>query len=242
MPFHTLASGSLDGSICVWDPNQLKPSSGMTRMRQVLSASRLVTKMDRQAASSSHKPSASESSSASSSSNDKYRSSSKPAMFTNREDTDTDSSDKTGFTSSTMLMPSPHSQSLDSISIDVSSGDLRGLDMHNPSRLIDSVDIPLLQPYCVLTCEKKIRVTCLAMTAQSELFSGHADGAIREWQIATGECLQVMDTKHQGGVSDLCLAPSGKVMYSCGNDGVLYAWDVHSLPRRILWSISHQSW
>jgi hypothetical protein len=109
-------------------------------------------------------------------------------MLSNNRDDDTPAGGPT------QLLPSPHGdQSLESMSM--MSVDADRKDMRNRSRLMDTSDIPMLEPYCVLRCEKKIRVTCLCMTTHQELFSGHADGAIREWQIATGDCLQVMDTR-----------------------------------------------
>jgi WD40 repeat protein len=61
----------------------------------------------------------------------------------------------------------------------------------------------------------------------SRLFSGHADGSIRIWDVATE---QQVDTilGHRGFVFGLAMSPDGRTLASGGADGTVRVWDVGS--------------
>ena len=50
---------------------------------------------------------------------------------------------------------------------------------------------------------------------------------IRWWDMQSGECVRVQQA-HQGTVQALKLSPDGGRLASCGEDGAITIWDLHS--------------
>jgi NACHT domain- and WD repeat-containing protein len=73
-------------------------------------------------------------------------------------------------------------------------------------------------------------VCCLALTADGRrALSGTVarDGAIRVWDLDTGECLRTLDG-HKGAVWSISVTPDGSRAVSGGEDGTLRVWDLES--------------
>jgi len=59
------------------------------------------------------------------------------------------------------------------------------------------------------------------------VISGGGDGELRWWNWQSGDCVRVC-MAHQGTVQALKLSPDGTKLASCGDDGAIMLWDVHS--------------
>jgi WD40 repeat protein len=59
------------------------------------------------------------------------------------------------------------------------------------------------------------------------LVSGGGDGALRWWEVQSGECVRVPEA-HQGAVQALKVSPDGRRLASCGDDGAIRLWDLES--------------
>ncbi len=53
------------------------------------------------------------------------------------------------------------------------------------------------------------------------------DGALRWWDVQRGECVRVCEA-HRGTVQSLRRSPDGTQLASCGDDGAIMLWDLHS--------------
>ncbi len=73
-------------------------------------------------------------------------------------------------------------------------------------------------------------VTCLASSADGELLgSGAADGRVKVWRLATGECVRrLLDTHGGGPVSALAFSRDGGSVVTGGGDGVARLWGLRS--------------
>ena len=60
-----------------------------------------------------------------------------------------------------------------------------------------------------------------------QLISGDSDGALRWWNVETGECVSTQ-VAHLGAVRSLKVSPDGKFLASCGSDGAIMIWDLCS--------------
>jgi WD40 repeat protein len=59
------------------------------------------------------------------------------------------------------------------------------------------------------------------------LVSGDRDGELRWWNVQNGACLWRCKA-HQGMVQSLKVSPDGATLASCGDDGAIMLWDLHS--------------
>ncbi len=50
---------------------------------------------------------------------------------------------------------------------------------------------------------------------------------LRWWDLQRGECVRVRKA-HQGAVQSLKRSPDGQWLASCGDDGAIMIWDLHS--------------
>lgn len=50
---------------------------------------------------------------------------------------------------------------------------------------------------------------------------------LRWWQIHSGVCVRVQEA-HQGAIQALKVSPDGERLASCGDDGAIVLWDLHS--------------
>jgi WD40 repeat protein len=76
-------------------------------------------------------------------------------------------------------------------------------------------------------------VAAIAMNGDGDkLFSGHASGAIIEWELTNGKQSRWSE-KHPGSISSLAIAPDGKTLATTGGssrafEGSVRAWDVET--------------
>jgi U3 small nucleolar RNA-associated protein 12 len=69
-------------------------------------------------------------------------------------------------------------------------------------------------------------VTALAASpAAAQLAAGHADGTVRVWDLATGECLATF-AGHRSAVTALAFSPTGATLASGARDTDVVLWDV----------------
>jgi len=59
------------------------------------------------------------------------------------------------------------------------------------------------------------------------LVSGGSDGMLSWWDVEREECVRVRRT-HQGTVQCLRVSPDGSRLASCGDDGAITLWNLHS--------------
>lgn len=85
------------------------------------------------------------------------------------------------------------------------------------------------QESIVLDCEKKAEaVSAVSWGVHGDmLISGDSEGRLFWWDISSGECVRVREA-HQGKVQSLKRSPDGRILASCGDDGAIKLWDLHS--------------
>jgi WD40 repeat protein/transcriptional regulator with XRE-family HTH domain len=59
------------------------------------------------------------------------------------------------------------------------------------------------------------------------LISGCSDGTLRWWEVASGNCVRTQQA-HQGTLQSLRRSPDGRWLASCGDDGAIKIWNLHS--------------
>jgi WD40 repeat protein len=64
-------------------------------------------------------------------------------------------------------------------------------------------------------------------TDENTLISGDGAGKLRWWDVQSKTCRQVQDA-HQGTVQSLRRSPDGTRLASCGDDGAIMLWDLHT--------------
>ncbi len=57
--------------------------------------------------------------------------------------------------------------------------------------------------------------------------SGGSDGRLRWWEVPSLECVRVRQA-HQGTVHALRISPDGNMLATCGDDGAITIWNLHS--------------
>ncbi|HCJ33604.1 MAG TPA: hypothetical protein DHV65_04810, partial [Ktedonobacter sp.] len=50
---------------------------------------------------------------------------------------------------------------------------------------------------------------------------------LRWWEVDSGQCVR-MRKGHQGTIRSLKVSPDGSKLASCGDDGAILLWDLHS--------------
>lgn len=81
-------------------------------------------------------------------------------------------------------------------------------------------------------------ITCLAWNrSKNELYVGSQDTRVRVWDLDTGELRRTM-ALHKGWVTDLCYAPSVRLLFSSSLDSTVVVWKD---PGRALQAIEHSS-
>jgi WD40 repeat protein len=50
------------------------------------------------------------------------------------------------------------------------------------------------------------------------------------WQVESGQCMRVREA-HQGAIQALKVSPARSILASCGDDGAITLWNLHSGER-----------
>ena len=81
----------------------------------------------------------------------------------------------------------------------------------------------------VLDCVEQVEVvSAIAWGLDGDIvISGDSEGRLCWWDISRGECVRGCEA-HQGTVQSLKRSPDGRWLASCGNDGAIKLWDLHS--------------
>jgi WD40 repeat protein len=61
----------------------------------------------------------------------------------------------------------------------------------------------------------------------NQLISGSTDGILRWWDVRSGECVRQQEA-HQGTITSLRRSPAKDKLASCGNDGNIMIWNLHT--------------
>ena len=64
-------------------------------------------------------------------------------------------------------------------------------------------------------------------SSEDVLISGDGGGILRWWNIRSGTCIQLREA-HQGAIQALRRSPDRTKLASCGNDGAIRLWDLHT--------------
>src|SRR5215470_3295582 len=67
----------------------------------------------------------------------------------------------------------------------------------------------------------------MSLTRVVLLISGDSEGIVRWWNIRSGMCIQLREA-HQGAIQALRRSPDRTKLASCGNDGAIRLWDLHT--------------
>lgn len=80
--------------------------------------------------------------------------------------------------------------------------------------------------------------TIIVNGASKRVYTAGSDASIKEWDMISGDCLRTIQHAHEGGINklifgkrrnDIDSSSKPTVLYSCGDDGLIRAWDLESL-------------